>query len=64
MGSYDQLWSAERSVVIVDDVGGFVSDDDVVTLSHSSVEARKALEVKGIRGFVYHRAILHRLRCN
>ena len=64
MGSYDKLRPAERGVVIFDDVGGFVPHDDVVTLIHSSVEAREALEVKGIRGFVYHRAILHRLGCN
>ena len=64
MGSYDKLWPAERSVVIIDDIGGFVPDNDVVTLIHSSIETREALEVKGIRGFVYHRAILNRLRCN
>ena len=64
MGSYNKLWPAERSVVIIDDIGGFVPHNDVVTLIHSSVEARETLEVKGIRGFVYHRAILNRLRGN
>ena len=64
MGSYDQLRPVERGVVVLDDVGCFVPDDDVIALIHSSIEAREALEVKGIRGFVYHRAILNRLRCN
>ena len=48
MGSYEKLWSAEGGIVIFDDIGCFVPDNDVVTLIHSSIEAREALEVKGI----------------
>ena len=60
----DKFWPGEGGVVVLDDVGVLVPDEDVETLVHASVEARDALDVEGVRGFVYHRTILNRLRGN
>lgn len=64
MFTYDKFWPLEGGVVVLYDVGILVPDQNVETLVHSAVKSWYTLEVECIRGFVYHRAILNRLRGN